>query len=79
MTRSRSDIERLANLGFCRELFDHVVTSDEVAWQEIVDHSFGMLFLLGRSMFLVGHDDHDCGFEKLNWGWWKTRRLPTSS
>jgi HAD superfamily hydrolase (TIGR01459 family) len=41
------------------------VTSGEVAWQGIVEHSFGAPFMSGSSMFVVGHDDHDYGFEKL--------------
>jgi HAD superfamily hydrolase (TIGR01459 family) len=63
--RAAANIARLADLGFSRELFDHVVTSGEVAWQGIVDHSFGMPFVPGSSMFVVGHDDYDYGFEKL--------------
>ena len=63
--RAAANIARLADLGFSRELFDHVVTSGEVAWQGIVAHSFGMPFVPGSSMFVVGHDDHDYGFEKL--------------
>jgi HAD superfamily hydrolase (TIGR01459 family) len=64
--RAADNIARLADLGFSRELFDHVVTSGEVAWQGIGDRSFGMPFVPGRSMFLVGHDDHDYGFDKLD-------------
>ena len=63
--RAASNIARLAALGFPRELFDDVVTSGEVAWQGIADRSFGAPFLPGASMFVVGHDDHDYGFEKL--------------
>jgi HAD superfamily hydrolase (TIGR01459 family) len=63
--RAAANIARLADLGFSRELFDHVVTSGEVAWQGIAAHSFGMPFVPGSSMFVVGHDDHDYGFEKL--------------
>ena len=63
--RTTANIARLADLGFSRELFDHVVTSGEVAWQGIVEYSFGMPFVPGSSMFVVGHDDHDYGFEKL--------------
>ena len=63
--RAAANIARLADLGFSRELFDHVVTSGEVAWQGIVHYSFGMPYVPGKSMFVVGHDDHDYGFEKL--------------
>lgn len=63
--RAGANIARLADLGFSRELFDRVVTSGEVAWHGIADHSFGTPFLPGKSMFVVGHDDHDYGFEKL--------------
>ena len=63
--RAVDNISRLAHLGFSRELFDDVVTSGEVAWRGIVDHSFGAPFVPGSSMFVVGHDDHDYGFEKL--------------
>ena len=63
--RAAANIARLADLGFSRESFDHVVTSGEVAWQGIVDHSFGMPFVPGKSMFVVGHDDYDYGYEKL--------------
>ncbi|HEX7565239.1 MAG TPA: TIGR01459 family HAD-type hydrolase [Bradyrhizobium sp.] len=66
--RASANITRLAELGFARELFDHVVTSGEVAWQGIVDQSFGMPFLPGKRMFVVGHDDHDYGFERLGVG-----------
>jgi len=63
--RAAANIARLVDLGFSRELFDDVVTSGEVAWQGIVAYSFGMPFVPGSSMFVVGHDDHDYGFEKL--------------
>jgi len=63
--RAAANITRLADLGFSNELFDHVVTSGEVAWQGILDHSFDPPFRPGKSMFVVGHDDHDYGFEKL--------------
>jgi HAD superfamily hydrolase (TIGR01459 family) len=63
--RAAANIARLADLGFSRELFDHVVTSGEVAWQGIRDRSFGTPFLSGKRMFVVGHDDHDYGFERL--------------
>lgn len=63
--RAVSNIARLADLGFPRELFDDVVTSGEVAWQGISDRSFGAPFVPGASIFVVGHDDHDYGFEKL--------------
>lgn len=63
--RAVDNISRLAHLGFSRDLFDDVVTSGEVAWQGIVDHSFGAPFVPGSRMFVVGHDDHDYGFEKL--------------
>ena len=63
--RAVDNISRLADLGFSRELFDDVVTSGEVAWHGIVDRSFGAPFVPGSSMFVVGHDDHDYGFEKL--------------
>ena len=63
--RAVDNISRLGHLGFSRELFDDVVTSGEVAWHGIVDRSFGIPFVPGSSMFVVGHDDHDYGFEKL--------------
>ena len=63
--RAVDNISRLADLGFSRELFDEVVTSGEVAWHGIVDRSFGTPFVPGKRMFVVGHDDHDYGFEKL--------------
>ena len=63
--RAVDNISRLAHLGFSRKLFDDVVTSGEVAWHGIVDRSFGAPFVPGSSMFVVGHDDHDYGFEKL--------------
>ena len=63
--RAVDNISRLAHLGFSRDLFDDVVTSGEVAWHGIVEHSFGVPFMPGRSMFVVGHDDHDYGFERL--------------
>ena len=59
------NIARLAHLGFARALFDDVVTSGEVAWHGIGDQSFGVPFVPGRSMFVLGHEDHDYGFEKL--------------
>jgi HAD superfamily hydrolase (TIGR01459 family) len=63
--RAAANIARLADLGFSHELFDHVVTSGEVAWQGIVDRSFGTPFAPGSRMFIVGHEDHDYGFEQL--------------
>jgi HAD superfamily hydrolase (TIGR01459 family) len=63
--RAADNMTRLADLGFSNKLFDHVVTSGEVAWQGILDHSFDPPFRPGKSMFVVGHDDHDYGFEKL--------------
>jgi HAD superfamily hydrolase (TIGR01459 family) len=63
--RAVDNISRLVHLGFSRQLFDDVVTSGKVAWHGIVEHSFGAPFVPGRSMFVVGHDDHDYGFEKL--------------
>ena len=46
--RAVDNISRLANLGFSRELFDDVVTSGGVAWQGIVDHSFGAPLRAGQ-------------------------------
>jgi len=63
--RAYANIARLADLGFPKSLFDHVVTSGEVAWQGIVDGRFGEPFSRGRRMFLVGHEDYDYEFESI--------------
>ena len=63
--RAEANIARLEELGFSRATFDHVVTSGEVTWHGILDHRFGPPFLPGNSMFLVGHDDYDYGFERI--------------
>lgn len=63
--RVDANITRLADLGFERTLFDHVVTSGEVAWQGIVDGTFGSQFMPGKRMFLVGHENYDYGFERI--------------
>lgn len=63
--RATDNVMRLAGFGFSPNLFDHVVTSGEVAWHGIADRAFGMPFVPGARVFLVGHDDHDYGFEQL--------------
>jgi HAD superfamily hydrolase (TIGR01459 family) len=63
--RADANIARLADLGFPKSLFDHVVTSGEVAWQGIVDSAFGEPFAPGKRMFLVGHEDYEYGFESI--------------
>jgi len=63
--RAAANIARLADMGFSRALFDHVVTSGEVAWQGIIEHAFGMPFVPDSSIFIVGHDDHDYEYDKL--------------
>jgi HAD superfamily hydrolase (TIGR01459 family) len=63
--RVDANIVRLADLGFERMLFDHVVTSGEVAWQGIVDGTLGPPFSLRKRMFLVGHENYDYGFESI--------------
>ena len=63
--RAAANIARLGHLGFSSHLFDHVVTSGEVAWQGIVDNAFGRPFLPGNSMFLVGHDEYEYGYEQI--------------
>lgn len=63
--RAAANIARLADLGFPRRLFDHVVTSGEVAWQGIADQAFGPPFAAGSRMFLVGHDDYEYGYESI--------------
>lgn len=63
--RADANIARLAHLGFERTLFDNVVTSGEVAWQGIVDGTFGLPFSPGKRMFLVGHENYNYGFESL--------------
>lgn len=63
--RVDANIARLADLGFERTLFDHVVTSGEVAWQGIVDGTFGPPFSSGKRMFLIGHENYDYGFESI--------------
>lgn len=63
--RVDANIVRLVELGFDRALFDHVVTSGEVAWQGICDGTFGHPFVSGKRMFLVGHENYDYGFERI--------------
>lgn len=63
--RAAANRARLRQFGFTHESFDHVVTSGEVAWQGIVDGTFGPPFTPGNRMFLVGHDDYDYGFEEI--------------
>ena len=63
--RAIENSARLVQFGFPRGSFDDVVTSGEVAWQGIASLEFGVPFVPGNRMFLVGHDDHDYGFEKL--------------
>jgi len=63
--RAAANIARLGHLGFSSHLFDHVVTSGEVAWQGIVDNAFGKPFLPGNSMFLVGHNEYEYGYEQI--------------
>ena len=63
--RAAANIARLADFGFSRELFDDVVTSGEVAWQGIASQTLGTPFVPGSRIFVVGHDDHDYGFQEL--------------
>lgn len=63
--RAAANIARLAELGFVRGLFDHVITSGEVAWKGISEGDFGQPFVGGKKMFLVGHEGYDYGYEKI--------------
>jgi HAD superfamily hydrolase (TIGR01459 family) len=63
--RATPNIARLDQLGFARALFDDVVTSGEVAWHGIADGTFGAPFLPGSKILLLGHDEHDYGFEQI--------------
>lgn len=66
--RAAANIARLAELGFVRDLFDHVVTSGEVAWKGISEGEFGQPFVGGKKMFLVGHEGYDYGYERIGIG-----------
>jgi len=63
--RASANAARLAEFGFPRGSFDHVVTSGEVAWQGIVDRVFGAPFLPGSRMYLLGHEGYDYGFDQI--------------
>lgn len=63
--RAAANVTRLIEFGFPVGSFDHAVTSGEVAWQGILDRTFGAPFVPGNSMFLVGHDDYDYGFHTI--------------
>ena len=63
--RAEANVERLTELGFSRELFDQVVTSGEVAWHGIAGNAFGEKFVSGKTMFLIGHEEYDYGYENI--------------
>ncbi len=63
--RATANISRLLEFGFPGASFDHVVTSGEVAWQGILDRTFGPPFVPGNRVFLVGHDDYDYGLDEI--------------
>jgi HAD superfamily hydrolase (TIGR01459 family) len=63
--RASANAARLEEFGFPQGSFDGVMTSGEVAWQGILDHSFGAPFVSGRRMYLLGHEDYDYGFDQI--------------
>lgn len=63
--RATANSSRMLEFGFRAGSFDDVVTSGEVAWQSILDRTFGPPFIPGSRVFLVGHNDYDYGFDEI--------------
>lgn len=64
--RSDDDHNRLLDMGFPEDLFDHIVTSAEVMWQSLNNQTDGIFKGLGSNCFLINRHGDLSGIDEID-------------